>query len=141
MRQEIAEQGAAVAATLTEVRRRAGALRDVMAGRRRILLVARGSSDNAAAYARYLVETHLGIPAALAAPSVARHYRARIDLEDTLVVSLSQSGRTEEIVEVQRWAASLGATTVAISNDASSPLATEADVPLTTQAGEERAVP
>jgi glucosamine--fructose-6-phosphate aminotransferase (isomerizing) len=141
MRQEIAEQGAAVAATLTEVRRHAGHLRNAMEGRRRILLVARGSSDNAAVYGRYLVETHLGIPASLAAPSVATHYRARLDLSDTLVVSLSQSGRTEEIVEVQRWATSLGAATVAISNDASSPLATESDVPLTTQAGEERAVP
>jgi len=141
MRQEIAEQGAAVAATLAEARRRADALRSAMQGRRRILLVARGSSDNAAVYGRYLVETRLGITAALAAPSVATHYRARLDLRDTLVVSLSQSGRTEEIVEVQRWAAALGAATVAISNDADSPLAVESDVPLTTQAGEERAVP
>jgi glutamine---fructose-6-phosphate transaminase (isomerizing) len=141
MREEIAEQGAAVAATLAEVRRRAGDLRAATEGRRRVLLVARGSSDNAAVYGRYLVETRLGIPATLAAPSIATHYRARLDLGDTLVVSLSQSGRTEEIVAVQRWAAALGAATVAISNDADSPLATEADVPLTTQAGEERAVP
>lgn len=141
MRREIAEQGEAVAATLTEVRRRAEQVREAMAGRRRILLVARGSSDNAAVYGRYLVETQLGIPAALAAPSVATHYHARLDLSDTLVVSVSQSGRTEEIVQVQRWAAGLGATTVGISNDAGSPLATEADVALTTQAGVERAVP
>jgi len=141
MRREIAEQGEAVAATLAEVRRRSEQLREAMSGRHRVLFVARGSSDNAAVYGRYLVETHLGIPGALAAPSVATHYRARLDLSDTLVVSVSQSGRTEEIVEVQRWAASLGAATVAISNDADSPLATEADVPLTTQAGEERAVP
>lgn len=141
MRREIAEQGAAVAATLEEVRRRAERVRAAMAGRRHILLVARGSSDNAAIYGRYLVETHLGIQASLAAPSVATHYQARLDLSDALVVSVSQSGRTEEIVEVQRWATSLGAATVAISNDADSPLATEADVPLTTQAGTERAVP
>ena len=112
-----------------------------VAGRRRILFVARGSSDNAAVYGRYLAETQLGVPAALAAPSVATHYHARVDLSDTLVVSISQSGRTEEIVEVQRWARSSGAATVAISNDADSPLAAEADVPLTTQAGAERAVP
>lgn len=141
MRREIAEQGDAVAATLAEVRRRADDIRSAMTGRHRILLVARGSSDNAAVYGRYLVETHLGLPASLAAASIATHYRAQLDLTDTLAVSLSQSGRTEEIVETQRWAASLGAATVAISNDASSPLATEADVPLTTQAGEERAVP
>jgi glucosamine--fructose-6-phosphate aminotransferase (isomerizing) len=141
MRREIAEQGEAVAATLEEVRRRAEPLRGAVAGRRRILFVARGSSDNAAVYGRYLVETHLGVPGALAAPSVATHYHARLDLSDTLVVSLSQSGRTEEIVEVQRWATAQGAATVAISNDADSPLATEADVPLTTQAGIEKAVP
>jgi glucosamine--fructose-6-phosphate aminotransferase (isomerizing) len=141
MRQEIAEQGDAVAATLEEVRRRAEQVRATVADRRRILFVARGSSDNAAIYGRYLVETHLGVPGALAAPSVATHYRARLDLSDTLVVSVSQSGRTEEIVAVQRWATSCGAATIAISNDADSPLATEADVPLTTQAGTERAVP
>ena len=141
MRREIAEQGEAVAATLDEVRRQAEPVRKLAAGRRRILFVARGSSDNAAVYGRYLVETHLGVPAALAAPSVATHYRARLDLSDTLVVSISQSGRTEEIVEVQRWATAHGAATIAISNDADSPLATESDVPLTTQAGAERAVP
>jgi glutamine---fructose-6-phosphate transaminase (isomerizing) len=141
MRREIAEQGTAVAATLEEARRRADDVRAAAAGRRRVLLVARGSSDNAAVYGRYLLETQLGLPASLAAPSVATHYRARLDLTDTLVVSVSQSGRTEEIVEVQRWARGLGAATVGISNDAGSPLATEADVPLTTQAGPERAVP
>jgi glutamine---fructose-6-phosphate transaminase (isomerizing) len=141
MRREIAEQGEAVARTLEEVRRRAEQVREAITGRRRILFVARGSSDNAAVYGRYLVETRLGLPAALAAPSVATHYHARLDLSDTLVVSISQSGRTEEIVEVQRWAAEQGAATIAISNDAESPLATEADVPLTTQAGVERAVP
>ena len=141
MRREIAEQGEAVAATLDEVRRRAEQVRGAVAGRRRILFVARGSSDNAATYGRYLVETQLGVPSALAAPSVATHYHARLDLSDTVVVSISQSGRTEEIVEVQRWASANGAATIAISNDAASPLAVEADVPLTTQAGTERAVP
>jgi glutamine---fructose-6-phosphate transaminase (isomerizing) len=141
MRREIAEQGDAVAATLEEVRRRAEQVREAIAGRRRLLFVARGSSDNAAVYGRYLVETRLGLPAALAAPSLATHYHARVDLSDTLVVTISQSGRTEEIVEVQRWAREQGAATIAISNDAESPLATEADVPLTTQAGVERAVP
>jgi glucosamine--fructose-6-phosphate aminotransferase (isomerizing) len=141
MRREIAEQGDAVADTVEEVRRYAAPLRAAMAGRRRMLFVARGSSDSAAVYGRYLVETRLGVPAALAAPSVATHYRAELDLSDTLAVSISQSGRTEEIVEVQRWAARHGATTVAISNDEHSVLADEADVALTTQAGVEHAVP
>lgn len=141
MRREIAEQGDAVAATMDEVRRRAEQVRAAAGGRRRVLFVARGSSDNAATYGRYLVETQLGVPGALAAPSVATHYHARLDLSDTLVVSISQSGRTQEIVEVQRWANAQGAATVAISNDADSPLAADADVALTTQAGTERAVP
>jgi glucosamine--fructose-6-phosphate aminotransferase (isomerizing) len=141
MRREIAEQGQAVAATLEEVRGQAESLQEAMSGRRRILFVARGSSDNAAIYGRYLVETQLGVPASLAAASIATHYHARLDLSDTLVVSVSQSGRTEEIVEVQRWATSLGAATIAVSNDAESPLAIESDVPLTTQAGTERSVP
>jgi glutamine---fructose-6-phosphate transaminase (isomerizing) len=141
MRREIAQQGDAVAATIEEARRHADALRSAMSGRRRLLLVARGSSDNAAVYGRYLVETRLGLPTGLAAPSVATHYHARMDLADTLVVSISQSGRTDEIVEVQRWAREQGAATVAITNDGDSPLAADAVVSLVTQAGEERAVP
>jgi glucosamine--fructose-6-phosphate aminotransferase (isomerizing) len=141
MRREIAEQPASVAATLVATLGRADEIREIWSGRNRVLFVARGTSDNAAVYGRYLLETRTGVPAAMAAPSVATHYRARLDLGDTLVVSISQSGRTEEIVEVQRWAAEQGAATLAITNDADSPLARESGVALTTQAGEERAVP
>jgi glucosamine--fructose-6-phosphate aminotransferase (isomerizing) len=141
MRREIAEQPASVAATLVATLGRADEIREIWSDRNRVLFVARGTSDNAAVYGRYLLETRTGVPAAMAAPSVATHYRARLDLGDTLVVSISQSGRTEEIVEVQRWAAEQGAATLAITNDADSPLARESGVALTTQAGEERAVP
>ena len=106
-----------------------------------MLLVARGSSDNAAIYGRYLLETAAGVPAALAAPSVATHYGARLDLSDTLVVAVSQSGETTEIVQTQAWAASCGAATVAVTNGAGSTLATEADLALVTRAGPELAVP
>jgi glucosamine--fructose-6-phosphate aminotransferase (isomerizing) len=141
MAKEIAEQPDAVRRTLEALVPRRADVRRVAEGRRRVLLVARGSSDNAAVYARYLLETHAGVNAALAAPSVATHYRARLDLSDALVVSVSQSGATEEIVATQDWARGCGAATVAVSNDAGSPLATGADLALTTEAGPELAVP
>ncbi|MGA8248652.1 MAG: SIS domain-containing protein, partial [Nocardioides sp.] len=139
MHREIEEQPASVAATITAALARADEIREAWSGRRRVLFVGRGTSDNAAVYGRYLLETRTGVTAALAAPSVATHYRTRLDLRDTLVVSISQSGRTEEIVEVQRWAVEQGAATLAITNDGGSPLAREAGLALTTQAGEERA--
>ncbi len=141
MLQEIAEQPAAVARTVDALLPLQPALRRLADGRRHVLFVARGSSDNAAVYGRYLLEVHAGRPAALAAPSLATHYAVEVDLSDTLVVSLSQSGETEEIVETQRWAARQGARTVAISNRAESPLVAGADVALVTSAGVELAVP
>ncbi|MGA8210560.1 MAG: SIS domain-containing protein, partial [Nocardioidaceae bacterium] len=141
MAREIAEQPEAVRRTLAALLPRRAEVAALFAGRRRVLLVARGSSDNAAVYARYLLETHAGIEASLAAPSVATHYRARLDLSDALVVSVSQSGATEEIVATQDWARSCGAATLAVTNVEGSPLATAADLALVTQAGPERAVP
>jgi glucosamine--fructose-6-phosphate aminotransferase (isomerizing) len=141
MASEIAEQPDAARRTLDHLLPERDRLRDLFADRRRVLLVARGSSDNAAIYGRYLLEVTSGVPAGLAAPSVATHYRARLDLSDTLVVSVSQSGSTAEIVETQEWARSCGAATVSVSNVAGSPLAAAADLALTTQAGPEVAVP
>ena len=140
MAREIAEQPAAVAATLDALLPLRPRIRDLAAGRR-VLFAARGSSDNAATYGRYLLETHAGIVGSLVAPSVATHYRARLDLSDALVVSVSQSGATEEIVATQAWARECGAATVAVTNVAGSPLAEAADLGLVTQAGEEHAVP
>ncbi|WP_322920008.1 SIS domain-containing protein [Nocardioides renjunii] len=141
MASEIAEQPAAARRTLEHLLPEQPRLRDLAGDRRRVLLVARGSSDNAAIYGRYLLEVAAGVPAALAAPSVATHYRARLDLSDTVVVSVSQSGSTAEIVETQRWARECGAATVSVTNVADSPLAAAADVALVTQAGPEVAVP
>jgi len=138
---EIAEQPAALARTLDALLPLRADLRGLAAGRRHVLLVARGSSDNAAVYGRYLLETHSQVSAALAAPSVATHYRRRHDLSDTVVVALSQSGGTEEIVQTQRWARACGAATVAVTNETGSPLAAEADIALVTRAGREVAVP
>jgi glucosamine--fructose-6-phosphate aminotransferase (isomerizing) len=141
MAREIAEQPAAARRTLDHLLPQRERLRSLAAGRRRVLMVARGSSDNAAIYGRYLLEVAAGVPAGLAAPSVATHYGAHLDLSDTLVVSVSQSGATAEIVETQQWARRCGAATVAVTNVADSPLAAEADVALVTQAGPELAVP
>ncbi|MDO9379715.1 MAG: SIS domain-containing protein [Nocardioidaceae bacterium] len=141
MATEVAEQPAVLRSTLDALmplREQVGAL---LRERRRVLLVARGSSDNAALYGRYLLEAHAGVPAAMAAPSVATHYEAELDLSDTVVVSVSQSGETTEIVQTQAWAARCGAATVAVTNGADSALAREAGLALVTTAGRELAVP
>ena len=72
MAREIAEQPQAARRTLGALLPQRGAVRDLFAGRRHVLLVARGSSDNAAVYGRYLLEAHAGVQASLAAPRVAR---------------------------------------------------------------------
>lgn len=138
---EIAEQPAAVQRTLDDLRRRGAELRALAGDRRHVRFLARGSSGNAAVYGRYLLETHAGCVAGMGAPSVATHYDAALDLSDTVVVSVSQSGGTEEIVQAQIWAAQHGARTVAITNDAASPLAAASDIALVTRAEPEQAVP
>lgn len=140
MSQEIAEQPAAAARTLEALLPLRPDVRRLVAGRR-VLFAARGSSDHAAVYGRYLLETHAGVAGGLLSPSVATHYRSRLDLADAVVVSVSQSGATEEIVETQDWARRCGAGTIAVTNVAGSPLADGADVALVTRAGTEVAVP
>ncbi len=146
MAREIAEQPAAVAATFEALLPLREDLRRLFAGRRHVLFAARGSSDNAAVYGRYLLGAHAGVRGSMAAPSLATHYGADargadLDLDDTLVVSVSQSGSTEEIVATQQWAARRGAATVAVANVPGSPLLRTADLPLLTLAGPELAVP
>ncbi len=141
MAREVAEQPDAVRRTLTALLPQRAAIREVARGRRRVLFAARGSSDNAAVYGRYLLEVHAGVPGGLVSPSVATHYRSRLDLSDAVLVSVSQSGATEEIVATQEWARSCGAATVAVANVAGSPLVESADLALVTEAGPELAVP
>lgn len=141
MAREIAQQPEAISRTLDALRPLRGEIAALAAGGRNVLFVARGSSDNAAIYGRYLIEVHSGHPAGLAAPSVATHYGATLDLSDAVVVCVSQSGETEEIVDTLEWARRCGARTVAVTNGARSALATAADVALITQAGPELAVP
>jgi glucosamine--fructose-6-phosphate aminotransferase (isomerizing) len=141
MAREIAEQPAALERTLAALLPLRPEIAALAKGRRRLLLVARGSSDNAAIYGRYLAEVHAGVAGALAAPSVATLYAAQLELSDTITICVSQSGSTQEIVETLEWAQRCGAATLAVTNVANSPLAAEADIALVTEAGPELAVP
>ena len=141
MAQEIAEQPGAVRRTLETLLPLREELRSLFAGRRRVRFIARGSSGNAALLGRYLLEARAGLDAAIIAPSIATHYRASLDLDDTLVVAVSQSGATSEIVESANWARRNGAAVVSVTNVADSPLAKGADLPFVTAAGPEVAVP
>jgi len=141
MRAEILEQPEALGGTIAALLPLAGEIAAVARGTRHVLFFARGTSDNAAVYGSYLIQTAAGRLASLGSPSVATAYHSRIDLSGVLAVGLSQSGRTEEIVETLAWAAGRGARTIGITNAASSPLAQVADLALVTRAGAERAVP
>lgn len=105
-----------------------------------IVLAARGTSDNAALYGRYLIETLLGIPVSLAAPSVLTLYGARLRLRGTVVVGLSQSGASPDIVEFVDTARRRGARTIAVTNQQRSPLARAAHDTILLLTGPERSV-
>lgn len=105
-----------------------------------VLLVARGTSDHAALYAKYLVEIRLGLPAGLASPSTLTVYGARPDLRDVLVLAVSQSGGSPDLVGSVQAARECGALTVAVTNNAASDLAAAAEVHVDVLAGHERAV-
>jgi glucosamine--fructose-6-phosphate aminotransferase (isomerizing) len=141
MRAEIGEQPDALRRTIDALLPRTADIAALARETRQVLFIARGSSDNAAVYGRYLVEAHTGRLATLAAPSIATAYQRRLDLDGVLAVAISQSGKTEEIVETLDWAKDCGARTVAVTNGAGSPLAEAAEVALVTDAGDEIAVP
>src|SRR6185369_1694686 len=105
-----------------------------------VLLAARGTSDHAALYAKYLVEVRLGLPAGLASPSTLTAYGARPDLRDVLVVAVSQSGGSPDLLETVTVARSCGALTLAVTNAPESALAAAGDLHLDVRAGPELAV-
>ncbi|SPH17819.1 Glutamine--fructose-6-phosphate aminotransferase [isomerizing] [Defluviimonas aquaemixtae] len=102
--------------------------------------VARGSSDHACSYLKYAAELTLGLPVASIGPSVASIYRAPLRLGGSLCLSVSQSGRSPDIVELARVARASGALSVAVTNDAGSEVAQAADHVLDIQAGPELSV-
>lgn len=107
-----------------------------------IVTCARGSSDHAATYGKYLFETALGIPVASAAPSIASVFAAPVAArgEGRLVVAISQSGRSPDLIATVEAQKQAGAHVVALVNDAGSPLAKMADTLLPLHAGAERSV-
>lgn len=141
MRAEIAEQPAVLAGALArrpEISRVAAAIT-----RRRprfALLAARGSSDHAALYAKYLIEILLALPAGLASPSTTTLYGADPDLSDVLFVTVSQSGGSPDLVEATRAARLRGALTVAVTNTPDSPLWSSSELAVDIGAGVELAV-
>ena len=109
-------------------------------GIRQVLIAARGTSDNAATYAKYLLAIENGLPVALAAPSVYTLYERAPRLRDTLVVAVSQSGMSPDIVAVVQDARDQGMPTLAITNAPGSRLAEAAEWVIDCRAGEERSV-
>lgn len=133
--QRIAEQLAANAATVQQVveqiRQRAPKF---------VYMVGRGSSDHAGVFAKYLIEIEVGLPVAAAAPSIASVYNKTLQLKDALVLVISQSGRSPDILAQVDMAKRSGAMVVALVNDTTSPLAEQAHFTLPLHVGAEKAV-
>ncbi len=133
--QRIAEQLAANAATVEQVvqqiRQRAPKF---------VYMVGRGSSDHAGVFAKYLIEIEVGLPVAAAAPSIASVYNKSLQLADALVLVISQSGRSPDILAQVAMAKRSGAMVVALVNDTTSPLAEQAHFVLPLHVGAEKAV-
>ena len=142
MSAEMAEQPDVLARVTARAPADAEAVRavvpDPLAG---VVFLARGSSDNAAVFGRYLAELRAGRPAGLAAPSLYTRYHATVDWRGYLVVALSQSGATPEIISTCRAMRAGGAVVLGITNEPGSPLGDAVDLLLSTDAGRERAVP
>jgi glutamine---fructose-6-phosphate transaminase (isomerizing) len=105
-----------------------------------VVTCARGSSAHAATYGKFLIERHLGIPVAAAAPSIASVYHQQLRLDGQLFLAISQSGRSDDLVAQARAAKASGALTVALINAGESPLASACDIVLPISAGMERSV-
>lgn len=142
MLQEIAEQPAVLERTIKAEREKLAKLGAFL--RKKdidlIVLVARGSSDNACQFGRYLLEVTTGIPVSLSAPSVFTLYNAKLNLSRALVVGVSQSGEGSDINTVLESARASGAYTLGITNEADSTMAKIADETLLIHAGREKSV-
>src|SRR5271166_580241 len=105
-----------------------------------VVTIARGSSDHAALFLKHLVEIKIGLASASLGPSIASLYRAPLRLEGALSIAISQSGRSPDILAMQRAVKEAGALAIALVNDSESPLAQESDALLPLHAGEERSI-
>src|SRR5713101_1931464 len=142
MLEEIRQQPAVLARTLSAEIRHIEKFKRAIAARRPklIVLAARGTSDNAAQFGRYLLEITTGIPVSLAAPSIYTLYHARVDFRDALVVAISQSGESTDTNLVLSHARKQGAMTMGITNEAHSTLAKLAEHVFLVRAGREKSV-
>lgn len=105
-----------------------------------LLTCARGSSDNAATYAKYLVERLIGLPVASFAPSMASIYKAPLRLEGSAWLTISQSGRSPDLLAATLQGDAAGAYTIGLLNDVSSPIGKAIQAPLDLCAGTETSV-
>lgn len=142
MLMEIEEQPQWIERAVELAREPASALAAEMRERdvRFVVIAARGTSDNAGTYAKYLLEIVAGLPSALAAPSVFTLYDARLRLSNTLVLGISQSGQGTDVVQVLSAARAAGAMTACLTNSEASAITRVSDHVLLCHAGEEKAV-
>ena len=142
VRQEIAEQPAAVARVLADAGGAIAAAAEEIRRRRPryAVIAARGSSDNAARYAQHVLGRLCGLPVALAAPSLHTVYDAPIRYTEGLVLGISQSGASPDVVAVLAAARAQGCVTVAITNEPDSPMAKAATHVIPLHAGVEASV-
>ncbi|MCC6445124.1 MAG: SIS domain-containing protein [Armatimonadetes bacterium] len=142
MLEEIRQQPEAVARVLENEAEKALRLAREIKGRNisYLILAARGTSDNAATFGKYLFEIANGLPCALAAPSAYTHYHARLKLQNAMVLGISQSGASPDVVQVLKHARKQGALTACITNAPNSPLAHASEHILLCDAGPEKSV-
>ena len=107
---------------------------------RAVITIARGSSDHAATFARYLIETQLGILTSSLAPSISSVYKASLDLEGVLCFAISQSGKSPDLIRSVETAKAAGAFVVALVNAPGAPLEAVADLTIPLMAGPELSV-
>ena len=105
-----------------------------------VIILARGTSDNAGHYLKFLIEVKLGLPVGLASPSSVSIYGAKVDFKNTLVVALSQSGKSPDLLAFASASKEGGALLIAITNNSDSPLAKAGDIHIDLSAGPEIAV-
>ena len=142
MVEEIRQQPTALEKTIRLELRGFEKLRQRFAAKppRLVVLAARGTSDNAAQFGRYLIEVTTGIPVSLAAPSVSTLYHSKLKLDDCLLVGISQSGESTDTNVVLEEGRERGAYTIGITNERESSMAKLADHTVLVRAGHEKSV-
>ena len=142
MLEEVREQPAALDRTLRSELKKAEKLRAIFTKNRPklIMLAARGTSDNAAQFGRYLLELTTGIPVSLSAPSLFTLYDTPMDFSGALCVAISQSGESTDTNVVLERARAGGAVTIGVTNEASSSMARLAEHVFLVRAGKEKSV-